>query len=129
MSKLTDSFRTVGVFNPYAFHGDEPYIEYRPNGDSRSMIYAAWGIHAKGRKLSDHWRDNGVKFVHVNFALGATFADRKATALAAAQKWASERFGITEWARSPYGSYGEAGHVKARVAELKAEVERVSEAS
>jgi hypothetical protein len=48
----------------------------------------------------------------------ANRAKAKDAALEAAKAWASEKYGIKEWARTPYGSWMDAGFVKRRMAEL-----------
>lgn len=125
MSKLTDSFRAVGVFNPYEFYGrGRVYLDFRP-AHSRACVSSAWVVHCPGFKTDPgaHWQDNGNK----------TFLGRfRGEALADAQAWASERYGIKAWARDPYGGYGDAEFVAARVKELKAavaSVERPEESS
>jgi hypothetical protein len=111
VSKLTEKLRTVGVFNPYGFYGDHPYIGSRAR-EARACRCAAWMVHKKNEVLDNAWYNYGARaFTHGG-------RESKKKALADAQAWASDKFGIKEWARDPFGSYGEASFVKARVAEL-----------
>ena len=117
MSKLTDAFRTIRIFNEYNFADDQPYVSYTPNGDSRSMQVSQWSI-IKGEERTDDnlsapWYDYGRKTFVV---MGR---EDKATKLEAAKAYASEKYGIKEWAKTPYGSWMDAEFVKARTKELK----------
>lgn len=120
MSKLTDSFKTAGVFNTHGFYQGRPYIWYRPTGMSRSMIYAAWMISPpKGKQFKGHWMDNGCKSFEVLIAPGETHNQRRRSSFLQAQEYATRVLKITEWEKDPYGSYGEATFVLERIAELK----------
>lgn len=121
MSKLTDLLATVGVRNEHAFYnGRTPagrvFITWTGSG-GRSPIGFYWTIRDVGGLTDDRpadtreWYSNGNRIFH---ALGD-----KAEALAQAQEWASIRYGITEWKRDPFGSYGDATFVSARLAALK----------
>jgi hypothetical protein len=115
VSKLTESFREVGVHNPYEFYGKgNVFLQFRPS-DSRRCVTSAWGVHRPGFKTAPdgHWTDYGDKYFHGPF---------RGEALVEAQEWAGKRYKIEEWARDPFGCYGDASFVKARVAALKAEV-------
>lgn len=117
MSKLTESLRAVGVFNPHDFYGNgNVYLAFR-RVDSRRCVTSAWGVHRPGFKTEPDgfWGNYGNKYFHGGF---------RGDALVAAQKWAGERYKIEEWARDPFGSYGDAAFVKARIAALKAEIKK-----
>lgn len=121
MSKATDVFRAAKVFNSHNFYGHgNVYITYTPNDYGRGGRSAYWAVCRPGFKTDAeaHWRDYGNKTFTLYRHQG-THAQRRAASLADAQAWAAERYGITEWAKDPYGSFGEAGFVKARIAELK----------
>ncbi len=60
-----------------------------------------------------HWMDYGNKTVSVSCR------ERKQVVLEELMKWAGDRYGIKEWAKTPYGSYMDAEFVKRRIAELK----------
>ena len=62
-----------------------------------------------GENLAGHWADYGSKCFLV------WGRKDRADKLSAAKMWASDKFGIVEWARDPFGSYGEAAYVKEHV--------------
>ena len=109
MSKTIDKMRERGVYNAYDFYADKPYISYCTH-ERRSCIPNGWSVCKRGLNLGQAWYDNGRRSF-------SAFGNRK-QALAEAQEWAGKKFGILEWARDPFGSYGEAAYVKARVKEL-----------
>jgi hypothetical protein len=112
MSKLTDKLRERGVFNPHNFYGPQPYIGQRVKGGSRDVVPSSWQVHKAGLSLSTAWYDYGAK----SFSYSGV-ASRK-EALAEAIAWASERFGIKNWAKDPFGSYGDAEYIRNRIKEL-----------
>lgn len=118
MSKLTDSYRTVGVFNPHNFANGTVFITY-DSIRGRGHNFQGWKVHKAGLDLGTHWTDHNSRCFDT-FPHEGPFAFRKVAALAAAKAWASERFGVKEWARTPYGSYGPADFVAARIDELNA---------
>ena len=96
----------MGVFNPHglAKHcgGLTVYVEYSPQDLGRIAHFAKWQVIRIGYKTDPdgHWSDNGHKtFTAYNPR------EEKEKQLQAALAWASERYGITEWERSPFGSY------------------------
>ena len=113
--------RTVRVFNDYDFFGNEPYIYRRPSGIGRDLTVSAWVVTKRGLKLDDAWYNYGDR--------PFTYLGREAVpaALAAAQEWASKRFGITTWARCPFGGRGDADFVKSRLAALVAKARDVKD--
>lgn len=125
MSKLTESFRGVGVFNAHGFYGGQPYISYVPNGGCRSFQYACWAVHPPaGKKWTNlHWMDYGSKRFAISAAKGATHKERKASALLEAQAFLSRNCGIQQYAKDPYGGYGDAEFVSLRIADLKAQAQ------
>ena len=114
MSKLTETFRTVRVFNPHDFYGTgNVYLAFR-RSDPRRCVTSAWGVFRPGFQTAPggFWGNYGNKHFLGGF---------RGEALLEAQEWAGKRYGVTEWARDPYGSYGDARFIKARIAALKAE--------
>src|ERR1700693_3457118 len=109
MSKLTETLRARGIYNSYGFFGEHPYISWTQNG-GRTVLPSWFGVHKRDQDLGGAWYHYGVK----------TFAghSRDKVALADAQAWASKKFGIKEWARDPFGSWGDAGYIKQRIMEL-----------
>ena len=120
MSKLTDELRTIGVFNEYNFAGhSNPYITYHKATTGLGSEYAHWSVGRTGFKVDpDNYRHSYSK----EFAVWDR--ESKVTALAEALQWAGERYKITEWAKTPFGGYMEAGFVKKRLAELKEQVKK-----
>jgi hypothetical protein len=120
VSKLTESFREVGVYNLHEFYGKgNVYLHFHPS-DSRRCFTRGWGVFRPGYPTDPkaHWMDYGNKYFHGGF---------RGEALVQAQAWAGKRYGIKEWARDPFGGYGDAAFVKARVKTLKAEVAKNKE--
>jgi len=113
MSKLADKLSARGVYNPYYFYGNEPYVGWAQNG-GRSVLPPWFSVNKHGEKLSEAWYEHGSK------CFSYYGKDSKPKALADAISWASERFGIKEWARDPFGSWGEAAFVRKRTAEILA---------
>lgn len=121
MSRFTDQLRTIRIFNAHNFAGNgNVYISYTPRGDGRSMHSPEWGIYRPGYQTDPGapWYDYGNK-KFLLFTHGATHAERKAAALALAKGWASQKYGITNWAKTPFGDWMEAEFVKNRTAALK----------
>ena len=114
MSKLTEKFREKKVFNPFDFYGDQPYITYRLG---HSVISACWAVAKSGLNLGQVWYDHGCRTFGGYGEPGE--GSQRVRGLRAAQAWARKYFGIKEWARDPFGSYGEAEFVKKRIKELK----------
>lgn len=126
MSKLTESFRSIRVFNPHDFYATrrgQAYIEYTTADRGRGGRSAYWAVYGVGFDTNPdgHWRDYGRKTFPVYSR------EDKASQLEAAQEWAA-RYGITDWAKDPYGGWGDAEFVKQRVAELKAQVKQAANA-
>lgn len=118
-NKIIEAFRKRRVFNEHTFYVDRPYIFYRPRSPWHLQ---AWGVSKRNVKLSDHWEDNGVKYFEVHFSGNPNdpFPIQKKQALAQAMLFALQKFGVTEWAQDPFGSYGENAYVESRVAEILA---------
>lgn len=138
MSKLTDDLRRIGVLNDHGFCYESgavnanrcvrpkppviegipevvPFVAYTPAEPGRGYRSAHWQV-IRGKYITDkdaHWRDNGKK----TFSMYRR--EEKAKQLEAALAWASDRYNITEWAKTPFGSYAPAAFVKARLAQLR----------
>jgi len=111
MSKLTDKLREKGVYNIHDFYGyGQPFIVYYPSTSGRAGQSARWKVFKIGTSLSETWYDYGAKTF-------LKWGDKK-KAFAEAQAYATEKFGIKEFARDPFGGYGDAEYVKARLKEL-----------
>lgn len=121
MSKFTESIRYIGVFNAHGFAGHgNPFITYCPSTTGLGSRYAQWAVIRPGYKTDPdgHWMDYGNKV----FPVACTAA--KELQLDAAKEWAAARYGIKEWAKTPYGSWMDAGFVKRRVSELKQQLKQ-----
>ena len=110
-SKVLVRLRELRIFNCYDFYQDKSYI-YRSIGGGRSVIPSHWAVVKLGVSLSTFWADYGSK----SFVYSGREDSKRA--LLEAQKWASERFGVGEWIRDPYGSYGSKTYVEERLKEL-----------
>lgn len=122
MSLLTDAFRVAGVFNSASFYGETPYVVRYPRDGYRDVWPSQWCVIARGQDLNEgrghyrlqEWHGTGSR-------KGFSYSSRETVAQVREEaiQWARERFGIEDWARDPYGSYGPAEFVAARTAELK----------
>jgi hypothetical protein len=116
VSKLTEQLRSVGIVNPWQFAGrGNVYIDYTPANNGRGGRSARWQVTRPGFRTDPNgaWYNNGHKTFWVY-----SRADKEPK-LFEAKAWASERYGIKEWARTPFGSWMDAEFVKKRLAELK----------
>lgn len=116
MSKLADRLREHGIFNAWGFAGHgNPYICYTPTDYGRGGQTAHFSVVRPGFQTDTnaHWQDYGCKTIN------AYGKERKRQAFEEIKKWASKQYGIKEWARTPFGSWMDAGFVKRRLAELK----------
>lgn len=123
MSKLTDSLRTVQVYNENNFAAGEVFISYS-SITGRGHTFTGYKVHKKGMDLGTHWTDYEAKCFDLYHFYQGTLKERRAAALKAAQDWASEKFGVKEWIKTPYGSYVEKSFGEKRLAELKEKVAR-----
>lgn len=92
-----------------SFYGDQPYIWLR---GGRGKASAAWMVAKAGENLARpaHWADEQCRsFPFYNRAM-------KTSSLLAAQDWVRGHFGVTRWAKDPFGGYGPADYVEARLA-------------
>lgn len=81
--------------------GGKVYIDYRA-WDSVSRCSSAWLVHGIGFETDpagSHFSDHGSK------SFGVWGRDVKAVKLKHAKAWASERYGIDEWERDPFGGW------------------------
>lgn len=113
MSKLTELFRSVKIYNDYEFFRDEPHMWYRPQGDARSMMSSAWMVTKHGTNLEKHWSDRG------SYCILVWGRHDKQERFEEAALYMYTQFGIEELARSPFGGWGDKQFVKRRIAEIK----------
>lgn len=125
MSKLTEQLRSLGVFNSYEFAGQtgQVWIEYYPAESGRAARYGRYVVHRRGYKTDPkaHWLDYGNK------TFPSASREEKPERLKEAVAWASARYHIKEWARTPFGGWMDAEFVQRRIAELKAAGEPTTE--
>lgn len=117
MSKLTDQFRARWIHNICEFYGNEPYVVYYPRQIGRGGSSPRWAARKADKNLSEAWYDYGARTFLV-------WNDKK-KALAEAQAFVTDKFGVKEFARDPFGGYGEANFVKARIKEILALPEKI----
>lgn len=114
MPKITQPYlRERRIFNAWdyaqALEGNGvPYISYQPATTGFGSIAARWHVVRPGFKTDpDAWH-----FDFNNKAFTVMGRDQKQAQLEAAMKWAGDRYGITEWLKTPFGSYMSADYVR-----------------
>ena len=113
--------RAAGLFNEHlvAKDGPEPQVMIWYLGhEGRSWADPGWRVSRVGYKT-----DPGGPFPNQGDKVFYVFnRTQKLPQLAAAQAWAGERYGVTAWERSTYGSYHPAGTIAAamRTKEVRA---------
>lgn len=128
MSKFTNELQEALIHNSHEFFGKgNVYISYMPADNGRGGRSAYWYVARPGYETNpdSHWRDYGNKVFLVWGGGKQTHKEAKASTLEEAQKWVEEKYGIKEWARDPFGAYGEATFVKARTKALKAKIKNL----
>lgn len=97
------------IVNPHDFcrkGGGRLFISYqsRPPGRMGTCMISGWKVVGIGFKTDPeaHFLDYGCK----RFSCGS---HDKETRLAEAKAWATEKYGITEWIRDPFGAWQDAG--------------------
>lgn len=110
-SELRAELRKRRVFNDWEFFRGQPYI-YRVSGGDWSR--PSWNVIKEGVDLGDGWHDHGAKHFTIRGRSDITAARLRA------QEWASEKFGVEEWAIGPYGAYGSKDFIENRIKELLA---------
>lgn len=118
MSKLAEQLRSLHIVNAWDFAGHgNVYIEFCAAIRGRWAMPAKWIVRRPGHDTyaGGPWYDFGNK------ALRCSRITRR-EALEEIKQWAGEKYGIKEWARTPYGSWMDAEFVKRRLAKLKAQL-------
>ncbi len=124
MSKLLDQLRTVRIFNAHDFAGEKGnvFITYQTQETGRVFRCAGWHVARIGYQTDPNnanWSDYGDKVFNI---FGRITAEARAELLAEAKTWAGKRYRITKWAKTPFGSWMDAGFVAKRMAELKSQL-------
>ena len=124
MSKLADALRAMRVFNDHAllmrFAADRRMavcVSYIPH--EAQMVNAARSQVSSPFFKTDpraHWSDHGCK----------TFVGNRAESMPLALAWAQEKYGVSEWAPSPFGGAKVPKEIRdaAKRAVLEAEAKR-----
>lgn len=114
MSKKKDQLRKIGICNDYDYAGEKGvvFVTYRTGERDR---YPRWEVCRVGYMTDPHahWRDCG------NYTITVYGRGDKIAKLEKAKEYAYERYGIREWAKSPFGSWFDAEFVRLRDAEIK----------
>lgn len=118
MSKLTEQLGEVGVHNAHLFAGHGNAFVMYLAADHGWRHGAMWRV-ARPGFLTD---PKGPWYNYGNKTFVVFGRHDKLAVFEEAKAWASERFGIKEWARTPYGSWMDAEFVKARLKELRAQL-------
>ncbi len=112
MAKLTKSrLGQLRIVNNHDFaENDQPVITYISDV-GRGGRGRGWEVWMRNRRIDAKgaWYDNGAMTFR-----GAS----KAEQFELAKAWATERYGVKEWARTPFGSWMDAEFVKKRMAAL-----------
>ena len=116
MPKLTkNQLRDRHIINTYNLANlqDEPkvWVTYTPSEIGRSMVVSGWSVHRVGYYTDPNKRYQSKAFVNYG---RHDKEEKRLQALA----WAEERYKITDWERSPFGSYHPVGTM-ARAAALE----------
>ena len=113
--KLTKAvLRAAGISNGWGIARRQPdpqvYVYFLPELSWRAYRIAAWQVGLIGGNTAPEpenpWYNRGNKTFEV------FYGDRKEvkqSQLEGAKAWASERYGIAAWGRSPFGSWHPAG--------------------
>jgi hypothetical protein len=117
VSRFTETLRSLRIFNEWDYAKGEVFISYTPNGDYRSMQVPEWKVTKGEEKTDDSERSPWYNYGRKTFVVMGR--EDKAPKLEEAKAYASAKYGIKEWAKTPYGSWMEAEFVKRRNAELK----------
>lgn len=108
MSKAAEALKSIGCTNAYDVaslarrHGlPDVFLNYRSVQRGRGYRPAAWQVMRASEKTDPgaFWMDYGNKTFNI-FGNG-----EKEASLAAAEAWAAERYGVTEWVKVP-GVFG-----------------------
>lgn len=114
MAKPTKkTFNAIGIINPHDLatrvEGLQVIVDYCPADNGRAGRFARWTVYRIGFKTDPkgHWSDGYNKAFTVRDR-----ADKEPQRLTAIE-WASNRYKVTEWEKSPFGSYHPLGTMEA----------------
>ncbi len=118
MSKLTEKLKNIGLHNEWEFAGHgNVYISYTSGDSGRGGHSPYFSVVRPGFKTdaNAHWKHQGTKTVTCR-------RSDKDQVLAELKAWAGKRYNITEWARTPFGGWMDAGFVARRMEELNTKI-------
>ena len=106
--KLTKAIlrKRFRIFNPRDIatqqNGHKIFVVYSPQVVGRAYRSAKWSVASVTEQTDPnaHWTEHGTKTFHCWHPM----EDKEKQRLEALA-WATERYGIIEWERSPFGSY------------------------
>jgi len=110
VSKLTVQLKAVKVYNEYDFAQDGQAYIWRANGSDWG--YPSWVVSRRGWRTANH----GDGEFHI------PSVSQRAEVLEKAKAWASERYDIKDWKRTPFGGWMDAEFVTKRLQELKVQI-------
>lgn len=105
------------IYNPYGLAElqDQPkvWVEFTPNGTGRSMTIGGWRVHHLGYSSDPDNKFGSKAFINLS-------RDDKEEKRLQAIAWATERYTIQDWERSPFGTYHPVGTMD-RAAQVRSE--------
>jgi hypothetical protein len=122
MSKFTEQLKQLKIYNSYDYAGKgQVYISYTCSGGGLGKV-RVWQVIRPGFKTDPEasWYDYGCKTFVV---FGKVDKQEK---LEEAIKWATLKYEINVWIKSPYGDWMDKEFVQKRNKELKAQLKELS---
>lgn len=115
--KLRELLALKGIHNDFELMGDDPvpFIMYR-NGYKKKNVISAWQVLVNNRRTDPEgqYRDGFNKTFVVD-------ADAQVSALGHAKAWASQEYDVTDWVKTPFGSWTSQAHLQTRLGTLMPE--------
>lgn len=118
--KLRELLALKNIHNDWELLGDTdgkiPFVMYR-NGFKKNGVLSAWQVLVANRRTDPdgHYRDGFNK----TFLVGEVGT---VAAVEQARRWATERYDIHDWVKTPYGSWTSQAHLRTRFSELMPEL-------
>lgn len=104
------------VYNDTQLMGETPFVTFRKR-DVKQHVTPAWQVLRAGRRTDPDgsYRDGFNKTFPIAGEVTVTAKDQ---CLAEAQAWATAEYGVTEWVKTPYGSWTSGTALDTRLREL-----------
>lgn len=116
--KLRELLALKGIHNDFELMGDDPvpFIMYR-NGYKKKNVISAWQVLVNNRRTDPEgqYRDGFNKTFAVD-------GDAQVSALGHAKAWASQEYNVTDWVKTPFGSWTSQTHLQTRLGTLMPEM-------